>query len=350
MIGYYVHHQGSGHRQRALSIARHLGDDVKLLGSLGAAVDAPVRYLELGRDDVPAAAGDVTADGSLHWAPLGHPGLRLRHGELAAWLTAAPARLLVSDVSVEVLLLARLLSVPPVAVALRGDRTDRPHAAGYDAAIAILAPWTRQDQPGWPARWLAKTTWLGMLSRFDGRAHEPSACDLPGTCVVMVLGRGGHDLERGDLVEAAAVHGVHWHVLGETGPVPDPWPSAGGRLLLHGDVPDPWPLLCAADVVVATAGDNAVAEVAAARAPLVAVPQARPFDEQVEHVRDLVRHGLCVAARPWPTRAQWPALFAAAQEIGGDGWTDQCDGRGAERAAAALRELAADAGRRRVGA
>ena len=27
MIGYYVHHHGSGHRHRALAVARHLGDD-----------------------------------------------------------------------------------------------------------------------------------------------------------------------------------------------------------------------------------------------------------------------------------------------------------------------------------
>lgn len=343
MIGYYVHHQGSGHRQRALSIARHLGDDVTLLGSLGAAVDAPVRYVELGRDDVPAAAGDVTADGSLHWAPLGHAGLRGRSGALAAWLAQPSARLLVSDVSVEALLLARLLSVPPVAVALRGDRTDRPHAAGYDAAVAILAPWSRQTQHEWPARWLVKTTWVGMMSRFDGRPHEPAGCDAPGTCVVLMLGRGGHGLAPADLVEAAAVDGVHWHVLGGTAPSPDLAPTAADRLVLHGDVADPWPLLCGADVVVSTAGNNAVADVAAARAPLVAVPQPRPFDEQVAHVRTLARHGLCVAAHPWPTRRTWPGLLERARQVGGAVWAEHNDGGAAQRAARALAELAGGA-------
>lgn len=343
MIGYYVHHHGSGHRQQALAIARHLGDEITLLGSFGPATDIPAPYVELTRDDVPQPdpADDVRAGGALHWAPLGHAGLRERHGVLARWLSTPSVDLLLSDVSVEVLLLARLLSVPPVAMAQRGIRGDRAHATGYDAAVAILAPWARQTQHEWPARWLAKTTWVGMVSRFDGRPREPARCGRPGTCVVLLLGRGGHDLGPADLAEAAAVGGTHWHVLGNAAPVGDSSLDAAAGLVLHGYVPDPWALLCGADVVVAAAGGSALADVAAAGAPLVAVPQSRPFDEQDDHVRVLSRHGLCVAAAPWPTRSTWPALLDRAREIGGDVWAEHSDGGGARRAASALRELAA---------
>ena len=342
MIGYYVHNHGWGHFQRALAIARHLGDEVTLLGSLGPGTEIPGNYLELVRDDLPCPVpgGDTTAGGSLHWVPLNHAGLRQRQAVLAEWLTRAECRLLVSDVSVETLLLARLLSVPPVAVALRGDRTDRPHAAGYDAAVRILAPWPREIQHEWPERWLKKTTWLGMISRFDGRPHERRLCEVSGRCVVMMLGRGGHRLLPADIAEATAVDGVHWHVLGDAGPRPQLEPPAAARLVLHGDVPDPWPLLCSADVVVTSAGDASIADVAAARAPLVAIPQQRPFGEQVEHVRVLTRLGLCVAATPWPSHRDWPALLEQARRIGGEAWADQCDGRGAERAAHTLHQLA----------
>ena len=220
MIGYYVHHHGAGHRQRALAIAGHLGDRVTLLGSLGADVTAPcvtAPYVELPPDDRPAPdpGADVTADGSLHYVPLQHAGLRARTAALAGWLAAAEASLLVSDVSVEALILARLLSVPPVAVLQRGLRDDRAHAAGYDAAVHLVAPWTRETQHAWPARWLAKTTWVGLVSRFDGRSREPVPCEQSGTCVVVLLGRGGHGLARRDLAEMAAVGETHWHVLGE---------------------------------------------------------------------------------------------------------------------------------------
>jgi hypothetical protein len=337
VIGYYVHHHGSGHRQRALSIARHLGDGITLLGSLGSSADVPAPYVELPRDDrpLPAPEADVTAGGALHWAPLRHPGQQARATTLIRWLVDNQARLLVSDVSMEAVLLARLLSVPPVAVALRGDRRDRVHASGYDAAVRILAPWTRATQPDWPARWLAKTTWTGMISRFDGRARQVQPCGHFGRCVVLLLGRGGHGLQARDLTEAGAVPDTHWHVLGASGAA-----AVSATVLMAGTVADPWPLLCGADVVVAAAGDAAIADAAAARAPLVAVPQDRPFGEQVEHVRVLADRQLCVSAAPWPTREEWPRLLASAQEFDGHRWAEVSDGLGAQRAATLLSELA----------
>jgi hypothetical protein len=337
VIGYYVHHHGSGHRHRALSIARHLGDGITLLGSLGSSADVAAPYVELPRDDRPAPTlgADVTAGGALHWAPLRHAGQQARATALTRWLVDNQARLLVSDVSVEAVLLARLLSVPPVAVALRGDRRDRVHASGYDAAVRILAPWTRATQQDWPRRWLAKTTWTGMISRFDGRARHVEPCGHPGRCVVLLLGRGGHGMRGQDLTEAGAVSDTHWHVLGAIGAT-----AVTATILMAGTVADPWPLLCGADVVVAAAGDAAIADVAAARVPLVAVPQDRPFGEQVEHVRVLAERQLCVPAAPWPTREQWPQLLASAQEFDGYRWAEVSDGLGAQRAATLLSDLA----------
>jgi hypothetical protein len=139
-----------------------------------------------------------------------------------------------------------------------------------------------------------------------------------------------------DLAEAGAVPGVHWHVLGEVGcRVPHV------SMFVAGTVSDPWRHLCSADVVVAAAGDAAIADVAAARAPLVAVPQERPFHEQVKHVRLLAAQELCVSAEPWPARGEWEGLLASALARGGDRWAEVSDGLGAQRAATLLSELAA---------
>ncbi|GAA4360611.1 hypothetical protein GCM10023145_36100 [Angustibacter luteus] len=297
-----------------------------------------VPWLRLGRDDVPAPGpqDDVTAHSALHWAPLRHQGFRRRMATLGRWLDDEAADLLVSDVSVEVLALARLLSVPSVAVAMRGDRLDAPHALGYDLASHIVAPWPESTQQPWPPQWLERTTWVGPISRHDARAVVRTRCETGGRCVLLLLGRGGDAMRRTDLVEAAGVPDTHWHVAGDlTGNRPAGRPAT---LDLVGWLDDPWPYLCQADVVVATAGNNAIADAAAARKPLVAVPQPRPFGEQESHARTLVSHGLAVLAEPWPDRRAWPDLLDQAMRLGGAGWARYHDGGGAQRMATALEE------------
>ena len=101
MIGWYVHGHGSGHAQRLASIAPHLRAPVTVLSSLPRPADAPGDWLELA-DDLPTGAdGDVTAGGTLHWAPRHHPGLRERSAAVAAWVEQARPALVVVDVSVE---------------------------------------------------------------------------------------------------------------------------------------------------------------------------------------------------------------------------------------------------------
>jgi hypothetical protein len=104
-------------------------------------------------------------------------------------------------------------------------------------------------------------------------------------------------------------------------------------------VDDPWPLLCEADVVVTHAGQNAVADVGAARRPAVIVPQPRPFAEQETTARALEAAGLAVVAHRWP-RSGWPELLDRAVRLGGDGWARWSAPGAADRAAALLRDPA----------
>ena len=303
--------------------------------------------LRLARDDDPPTLGDVTAARSLHWVPLGHSGLRERATQIVRWAEEERGTVLVSDVSVEVLLLARLLSIPPVAVALRGRRMDRAHALGYDVARAIIAPWPRLTHGQWPQPWLDKTVWVGPVSRFDGRARVQGRCGQVGRCVVLMLGRGGDSMTEAVLREAAAVADTHWHLLGRPADPatdcpadPDGNGAAPGLVERLGWLADPWPVLCRADVVVAAAGDAAIADVAAAGRPLIAVPQHRPFDEQQAQAAALVRQWLCLSIPSWPDRQSWPRLLDRAESLGGTGWSAYYDGRGSARMAAALLEMA----------
>lgn len=326
MIGWYVHHQGAGHLARLEAIAAHLRTPVTGLSTLPAPPGWEDRWVRLARDDDPApgTGDDVDAHGVLHWAPTHHDGLADRMGAVAAWIARDRPRLLVVDVSVEVALLARLCGVPVVVVALPGVRTDRAHRAAHELAVALLAPWPEGANGGdWPPPWRAKTWAVGGLSRFDGRARPTATDGSRRRTVLVVWGAGGRD--TGDeAVQAAREATPGWRWVERS---PDR-PSA-----------DLWADLCAADVVVTHAGQNAVADVAAARAPAVVIAQRRPFEEQDATVRALARLDVAEGRTQWPAADEWPALLEAATRRGGDGWSRWSSGHGAEDAAARIDAL-----------
>lgn len=322
MIGWYVHHHGSGHRTRALQVARHLQQPVVGFSSLPAPEGWPGQWCLLPAD-LAEQPDDPTAGGVLHWAPLDHAGHRRRLGLVAERL-ADDLTGMVVDTSAEVTLLARLFGVPTAVMAMRGDRSDRPHRAAYDAAGLIIAPWSAAAaEPDWPRHWAAKTVHVGAISRFDECPPAPARA-TPGR-VLVVWGAGGRDTTAADIDAArATTPGWDWTVRTPQAPSPDLWVELAG-----------------ADVVVTHGGQNAVAEVAAARRPAVVIAQRRPFDEQHATVRALRGVGACVALDAWPHPAQWPALLDRARELGGDRWRDWSDGEGAARAARAVEALVA---------
>jgi hypothetical protein len=157
----------------------------------------------------------------------------------------------------------------------------------------------------------------------------PDASGAAGRRVLVLGGAGGGGADARALERARAeTPDWHWDVVGGT----------SGRW-----IEDPWPLIVAADVVVAHAGQNAIAEIAAARRPAVIVPEDRPHDEQ--------RTTASVLRRPeWPAvvlerfpSSGWPALLEQAAAQDGALWQGWNDGQGAERAAAVIRRVAAAA-------
>ncbi|MFC9341597.1 glycosyltransferase [Streptomyces sp. NPDC057020] len=324
MIGYYVHHQGRGHLHRAVCVAAHVRGPVTILSSLPRPRSWTGGWMSLPPDS-DGAPDDPTARGRLHWAPVRHDGHRERLGMIAEWVRRVNPDLFVSDVSVEVATLVRLMGTPVVVAAMRGDRGDEAHRLAYDLADALLAPWPRSlPEPGWPAHWYAKTVHTGSISRYDGRPR-PAVGDGPSRReVVLMLGAGGADVTERQVEEAMrATPGWSWTRLGG--------PTAGWT-------DDPWPVLCRADVVVTHAGQNAVAECAAARTATVVLPQDRPHGEQAATARALRTAGLATVRDTWPVPRAWPALLAEAAARP-DRWRQWSPGDGARTAGRLLTEL-----------
>ncbi|MFC7431673.1 MULTISPECIES: hypothetical protein [unclassified Agrococcus] len=309
MIGWYVHHHGLGHLTRLLTVLPHVSAPVTVASSLPRpdALPDAVRWIRLERDDLDEGSGhpalaDPTASGVLHWAPVGHAGHAARMATIAALLPHVDT--MVVDVSVEVTALARLLGRRVVRFTQPGDRTDAPHALGDSLAHATIAPW--------PGTSDAARTHVGGISRFAERTR--SAAPRPGT--VLALGGGGRDDAWTATIERAIAQTPDrsWSVLGH-----DRWER------------DPWDALCAAEVVVTAAGQNAIADVAAVGARAVVLPRSRPFDEQVRTGDALRDRGLAVVVDD-DAEPDWPALLDGARALEPD-WSQWGVDGAAERAA-----------------
>jgi hypothetical protein len=326
MIGYYAHHQGAGHLTRLQSIAGAVDDAVWGLSSAGAPAAWTGGWTQLARDDDPdprelARSGNPTANGALHWVPRGHVGLAERSAQITAWVVEHRPRAVVVDVSVEVALLVRLCGVPTVVVALPGERLDPAHRAAYDTADALLAPWPQgTHDAAWPSEWVAKAWFVGGISRFDHLTPRPAvpAATSEGGTVVVLWGAGGRTTTATE-IDAAKAMTPAWTWVERSPGTPS-------------DVPL-WDQLQRADVVVTHAGQNAVAEVAAARRPAVVVAQPRPFDEQVATARQVEANEIAVGLDAWPSAEAWPGLLRSAVLRGGAGWARWSTGHGAAEVA-----------------
>lgn len=302
MIGYYVHHHGFGHLARAMSICTQMRRPVTVLSSRPIPEDHPfTAVVELPRDDTAERISEPTAHGALHWAPHHDAGYVARMNAIAQWIADVRPEAFVVDVSVEVATFVRLLGVPLVVMAQPGARNDPPHQLVHQMADRIVAAWPRElYAPAWLSHYRDKTAFVGGISRFEGRYPDGGGSQKgSGTKVLVLAGAEGMGIDPARLdASTAMLDDVSWTTLGAVG----------------GDwVDDPWPQICAADIVVTHAGQNSIADVAAARRAAIVIPQSRPFGEQAAMGAVLDRSQLAIVTSRWPEPGEWPDLLSHAK-------------------------------------
>ena len=214
-IGYYVHHQGRGHLARARAIRARLTRRCTLIGTMpDDATDDHVLRLPDDRivGDFSGTDGERSRPEAFHYAPVDASNVRERMSLLAAWIARDRPACLVVDVSCEIALFARLLSVQVVLVRLAGFRADPPHLEAFRAADVLMAPFPMLLDDGDIPAWVRdKTTYLGLV----GGTRPPSSVPCEPRRVTLVLGGGGTSIEAAWIVAAArATLGWKWQVFG----------------------------------------------------------------------------------------------------------------------------------------
>jgi predicted glycosyltransferase len=257
--------------------------------------------------------------------------------------------LFVVDVSAEIALLSRIASVPAVQIRMHGDRSDIGHVGSYEACVGLLAPFDESlEQDDFPADLRARTFYSGGLCTTltaipdKAEARRRLGLDPAREIVVVLTGGGGSGTPAAPLTVAArAAPDALFLVLGPTHREGHETDFANLREL--GWVSTVTEHLAAADIVIASAGDNTVHEIARVGGRLAVMPEWRYFGEQTRKAQALVRLGAAVQAPHWPgDLAGWQALLERARSLDPEAIRPLFSPDAAARAAGWLEGLADD--------
>lgn len=293
-IGFYVHHHGTGHLTRTLEVVRHMKVPVKILCSSDRPKELPknVTYIQLPMDIDEQSLKGETPD-FLHFSANRSKAINERMRTIAD--LCQDIRLLVVDVSVEVTLLARLLSIPTIVTYMQGDRNDTAHHLAYKSAEALIAYYpstlSNPDTPGWI---IDKTMYAGCFSKSLGRkpidtSEAKVSINNEGKIVLVATSLGGSGVSMRS-VNKLAKHAPDWQwiIVGLTNDDMTP----AGNVCVAGVQQDIWSYLCAADVVIGSGGYNMIMEIGSANKPALLIPEERPFKEQYYNVLTLAKAGI----------------------------------------------------------
>jgi hypothetical protein len=284
-VGFYIHHHGSGHIMRAITIVKKMSNvEVTFLGSnlepYKSMIPPSVKCIDLPLDV--AIETDINAiednhPSCFHYAPLNIKGIQERNNLLTNFFLEASPLLFIVDVSAEIALFARLCGIPTILIRQTGNRLDPAHTFAYESAEVLIAPYAESMSSGNEEVFRHKTYYSGGFSRYTGMPVLLN--EVKGTIAVLV-GSGGTSINQ-HFLNMLAAQCSEWaiHVLGDilfTDFTPAP------NLILHGKIGDPIDLLASASIVIGNAGHNTVMEMADLNKRFICIPEIRPFDEQTE--------------------------------------------------------------------
>jgi UDP-N-acetylglucosamine--N-acetylmuramyl-(pentapeptide) pyrophosphoryl-undecaprenol N-acetylglucosamine transferase len=354
-IAFFAHHQGRGHANRIMAIAEHFSQDRQVsvltagpdyFESVSSSVEVVALPNMIGEMVPTARLFDEPTPSVMHCVPLGLPSMRKTMRKIVEHLDDRDIGLFVVDVSSEIGMLGRICSTPTVQMRLHGDRNDVGHIGSYEAMVGILAPFDeRMEQQDYPRHLRSKTFYTGglcttrdqVLTRAEAREKLGLSSDQK--IVLVMTGGGGSGTPYAPLTVAArAVPDALWLVAGPV--LREGHETDFPNLKELGWVDNVTDHIVAADIVVASAGDNTVHEIVRAARKFVVMPEWRYFSEQRRKASELVRLGAAVSAPYWPGDYDgWRGLLQRAEELDTEALATLHEPAAAARAANWLEEL-----------
>lgn len=324
-IGYYAHHHGSGHCRQADKLAGLLPKDCRHKLTVFTTVSAEqFSFSNLDEAQVVRLAPEEERDDDvlsgrparqflpdcLHYSPVGNRDIQQRSWQLLDGIRRFGIDLMIVDVSAEVAMLCRAVSIPYLYVRLAGSRDDAPHLNAFAGALGVLAPFPERLDSLQTRTWVRqKTRYLDFLTtppaepRLDSlittlsKIAKTMALDdktrqkiaqyqqeqLNGIAfkakktvlITVIKGFGGHKSIDGKLPELRKL----WSeaLIISLGPISD---EARQYVDIAATVDDVTPFLAFSDYLLMACGLNAIAQAYPFTTPLIALPDVRPHDEQ----------------------------------------------------------------------
>lgn len=330
-ISFFVHHQGRGHARRTMAIIREFSPDrpVSVMTADPSLFDGFEREIDMvelpdmiGADVPTQALFEQPTPSVMHCVPMGVVEMRRTMRRIIDHLDDIDAGLFVIDVSAELALLSRIASIPAVKIRMHGDRNDPGHQGAYEACVGMLAPYDeRLEQADYPDALRKKTFYSGGLcttapqvpSREEAR--QRLGLDPEREIVVALTGGGGSGTPYAPLTVAARAAPETLFLT--IGPLRlEGHETDFANLINRGWVDNVVEYLAASDIVLASAGDNTVHEIAMLERPYIVAPEWRYFGEQTRKAERLAELGAAVDMPVWPADfAGWQAILEQARAL-----------------------------------
>ena len=348
-LGYYVHLHGSGHAQRARTIAQQCTIPITFIGTGVSKYSwegvSDYRLLDLPTDTIESipnlSINQNCHTYSFHHAPYYSPHHRGRALAIANWVQETNPTAVIVDVSAEITQYLRFLGVPVIGVRQHGDRSDFPHLCGYSAAYKLLAPFPQfleaSDVPSWIRK---KTIYTPGFSRYSQQnLSKSTARNKLGIAnqqkVVLVLnGKGGDKHSLIQITAAAkATPQWLWLIVGKVNHDSSQLPI---NVAVLGWCEDTYIYLKAADIAIASGGHNTVMEIGTAQIPFLCIPESRPFKEQQVKAQILEKLGLSLTAQKFPDHKAIASILSKLSQLNVSKWQHIIAADGALQTARAI--------------